>query len=97
MEGGLPAGALTRTEINTLNTINMMGGQVTASSLAASEGIKPSAAANRLANLDQEGYLVRQPRGRREGDLYVEPRSATSTPMVFEEPYVVSESSTGSG
>ena len=94
---GAPVGALTRTERSTLNTINVLGGQVTASSLAATEGIRPSAAANRLVNLDREGYLVRQPRGRREGDLYVEPRSATSTPMVFKEPYEVSENSTGSG
>ena len=88
---------LDETERSTLNTINVLGGQVTASSLAATEGIRPSAAANRLVKLDREGYLVRRPRGRREGDLYVEPRSATSTPMVFEEPYEVSENSTGSG
>ena len=97
LRNGTPVGALTRTEISTLNTINVLGGQVTASSLAAKEGIRPSAAANRLVNLDREGYLVRQPRWRREGDLYVEPRSATSTPMVFEEPYVISENNTGSG
>ena len=92
-----PVGSLTKTESSTLDTINALGGQVTASRLAAAEGIKPSAAANRLANLDREGYLVRQQRGRREGDLYIEPRSATATPMVFEEPYEVSESGTGSG
>ena len=78
---GTPVGDLTKTETSTLNAIHEMGGQVTASSLAVTEGIKPSAAANRLVNLDREGYLVRQPRGRREGDLYVEPRSATSTPV----------------
>ena len=94
---GTPVGALTRTESSTLNTINALGGQVTASSLAATEGIRPSAAANRLVNLNREGYLVREPRGRREGDLYVEPRSVTSTPMVLEWPYEVSENSTGSG
>ncbi len=88
-----PVGALTRTESITLNTINALGGQVTASSLAAKEGIRPSAAANRLVNLDREGYLARKPRGRREGDLYVEPRSATSQ-MLLEGPYKVSESST---
>lgn len=94
---GTPVGALTKTERSTLDTIIVLGGQVTASRLAATEGIRPSAAANRLANLDREGYLVRQPRGRREGDLYIEPRSATSTPMVFEEPYEVSENATGPG
>ena len=81
---GTPVGDLTRTERNTLDTIVGLGGQVTASRLAATEGIKPSAAANRLATLDREGYLVRQARGRREGDVYIEPRSSTSTPMVFE-------------
>ena len=92
---GAPVGALTRTERSTLDTINVLGGQVTASKLAVTEGIRPSAAANRLVNLDRAGYLVRHQRGRREGDLYIEPRSATSTPMVFEEPFEVSESGTG--
>lgn len=76
-----PLGDLTRTERSTLDTIVLLGGEVTASRLAATEGIKPSAATNRLVNLDREGYLVRQPRGRHEGDTYVEPRSATVTPM----------------
>ena len=97
LQDGTPVGDLTRTKRNTLNTINVLGGQVTASSLAAKEGLRPSAAANRLANLDREGYLVRQSRGRREGDLYVEPRSVTSTPMVYEEPDGISEHSTGAG
>ena len=91
---GTPAGDLTETERGTLDTIITLGGRVTASSLAAIENIKPSAATNRLVNLDREGYLVRQPRGRREGDLYIEPRSATATPRVFEGPLVVSESNT---
>ena len=84
LRGGAPVGGLTDTARGTLDTIIVLGGQVTASSLAATEGIKPSAAANRLANLDREGYLIRQPRGRREGDVYIEPRSATATP---EEPF----------
>ena len=80
---GTPVGDLTKTERGTLDTIVALGGQVTASSLAATESIKPSAATNRLVNLDREGYLVRQPRGRREGDIYIEPRSATATPVVI--------------
>ena len=80
-----PIGSLTSTESSTLDTIIMLGGQVTASRLAETEGLRPSAAINRLVNLDREGYLVRQPRGRREGDIYIEPRSATSTPMTFED------------
>ena len=92
---GNPVGDLTETERGTLDTIIALGGRVTASSLAAIESIRPSAATNRLVKLDREGYLVRQPRGRREGDIYIEPRSATATPRVLEGPLVVSESSTG--
>ena len=87
LEEGTPVGDLTETERSTLDTIIVLGGQVTASSLAAREGINPSAATNRLVNLDRQGYLVRQPRGRREGDVYIEPRSAT--PMVVDVDNVV--------
>lgn len=92
---GSPVGGLTQTAKGTLDTIVVLGGQVTASRLAATEDIKPSAAANRLVNLEREGYLVRQPRRRREGDVYIEPRSATSTPMRFEESCEVREYSSG--
>ena len=92
---GTPVGALTRTERSTLDTIiNVLGGRVTASILAETEGIKPSAATNRLVNLDRGGYLFRQPRGRREGDLYIEPRSATSISISGES--VWTAASTGS-
>ena len=37
------------------------------------------------------------PRGRHEGGLYIEPRSATATPMVFDGPLVVGEYSTEPG
>ena len=92
---GHPVGGLTETERGTLDTIIAFGGRVTASSLAAIDSIRPSAATNRLVNLDREGYLLRQPRGRREGDFYFEPRSATATPRVFEAPLGVSKNSTG--
>ena len=94
---GTPVGDLTKTARDTLDTVIALGGRVTASRLAATEGIGPSAATNRLVNLDREGYLVRQGRGRREGDIYIEPRSMTATPIVFEGPFVVSKSSTGPG
>ena len=90
-----PVGDLMDTARSRLDTIIMLGGQVTASSLAATEGIKPSAATNRLVNLDREGYLVRQPRGRREGDVYFEPRTATGSPVVVNDLSPVSENSTG--
>ncbi len=92
---GTPIGKLTPTESGTLDTIILLGGQVTASRLAETEGIRPSAATNRLVNLDREGYLLRESRGRREGDVYIEPRSARPVPMVFfEEPF---EFGTGPG
>ena len=91
---GHPVGGLTETERDTLDTIIAFGGRVTASSLAAIDSIRPSAATNRLVNLDREGYLLRQPRGRREGDMYIEPRSATATPRVFEGPLVVGQNTT---
>ena len=90
-----PVGAITETEKSTLDTINFLGGHVTASRLAATEGLNPSAAANRLANLDRDGYLLRQPRGRREGDLYIEPRSAT-TPIISDVSREVNENATNS-
>lgn len=89
-----PVGALTSTERDTLDTIRELGGHVTASRLAEEEGIKPSAAANRLASLDRGGYLVRQQRGRRQGDLYIQPPSATTTPMVFGDAFESSTSGT---
>ena len=95
LQHATPIGSLTNTESSTLDTIVMLGGRVTASGLAETEGLKPSAATNRLVNLDREGYLLRQPRGRREGDLYIEPRSATATPIVCEEQYEFIETGTG--
>ena len=91
---GIPVGGLTKTESRTLDTILMLGGQVTASQLAASEGINPSAATNRLVNLNRDGYLFRQPRSRREGDIYMEPRSAATAAMDFDEPKVAGDSGT---
>ena len=92
-----PIGSLTQTKSITLDRIVMLGGQVTASMLAAAEGIRPTAATNRLVNLDREGYLVRQPRGRRKGDIFIEPRTATCTPLVFEDPLGLRETNTIAG
>lgn len=97
LEEGIPVGNITGTQRDTLDTIIMLGGQVTASSLANAEDIGPSAATNRLVNLNREGYLIRQPRGRRKGDVYIEPRSATSVPIRYEELYEANKGGTGSG
>lgn len=93
---GTPVGALTGTETNTLDTIDQLGGQVTASKLAVAVGIAPSAAVNRLVNLEREGYLIRRQRGRRQGDLYIEPLSTTTTQIVETPPITRSTRGTGS-
>ncbi len=80
----IPAGILTQTESGTLDGIVELGGRVTASQLADAENIKPNAAKNRLVNLDRAGYLIRQQRSRREGDVYFEPRSATAWCALYE-------------
>ena len=67
------AGSISQMGMETLGTIGRLGGRVTAAAFAEQEGIKASAAQNRLSNLEKEGYLVRQPRSRREGDVYLEP------------------------
>lgn len=80
----IPAGILTQTESGTLDGIFELGGHVTASQLAEAENIRPSAAKNRLVNLDRAGYLIRQKRSRREGDVYFEPRSATAWSALYQ-------------
>lgn len=89
-----PVGDLTPTDRCTLDAIVSLGGNVTAAQLAETEDLRPSAATNRLVRLDREGYLIRHARGRREGDLYIEPRSATATPMVIATPYTLTPSRT---
>lgn len=71
-----PAGDLTSTEYTTLNIVHGLGGAVTASVLAESAGIEPTAAGNRLAKLYDKGYIYRFARPRREGDVYMDPRTA---------------------
>ena len=90
----IPAGILTHTESGTLDGIFELGGCVTASQLAEAENIKPNAAKNRLVNLDRAGYLIRQQRNRREGDVYFEPRSATAWCTLYE-PQLTGGGSTG--
>ena len=91
----IPAGILTETESGTLDGIFELGGRVTASQLAEAENIKPNAAKNRLVNLDRAGYLIRQKRSRREGDMYFEPRSATAWSALYE-PQLTGVVNTGS-
>jgi hypothetical protein len=71
-----PLGNLTLSDITSLETIHRLGGQVTVSQFANEAGLQPPAANNRLAGLAKRGYLFRFTRGRREGDLFVDPRHA---------------------
>ena len=69
-----PAGPLTPTEQETLDSIAAMGGRVGAVQVANRLGLQGTAASNRLAALASKGYLYRVSRPGREGDLFVDPR-----------------------
>lgn len=71
-----PVGDLTPTELETLDTLAERGGSITASELSTIIGIEATAAGNRLVNLARKGYVYRFTRPKREGDLFVDPRSA---------------------
>lgn len=69
-----PAGDLTKSDEETLAYLVHEGWGSTVSNLAKSVGIEPTAANNRLVNLERKGYVYRVHRPRRYGDLYVDPR-----------------------
>lgn len=66
-----PAGRLTPTEKASLEALDFLGGHVTASRFASQTSLELTAAGNRLSNLARRGYVLRMPRSRREGDLFV--------------------------
>jgi hypothetical protein len=68
------AGDITSSERETLEHIRRAGGQVTSAMVASIVDIEPSAATNRLVNLERKGYVYRFHRDRRTGDLFVDPR-----------------------
>jgi len=70
-----PAGDLTETEMSTLSDMQRLGTAVTVSRLAAQIGLEQTAVSNRLASLSGKGYLYRFSRSRREGDLFLDPRT----------------------
>jgi hypothetical protein len=72
-----PAGDLTATERETLDTVVSMGGRVASSDLARRLKLNPTAAGNRLVNLVTKGYLRRQSRPGRDGDVFIDPRFAS--------------------
>ncbi len=80
LEEAKPLGDLTTTERATLELLKHLGGQATAAQLGERAGIEATAAGNRLVNLVKKGYLYRFERTRREGDLFVDPRTVDSEP-----------------
>jgi uncharacterized membrane protein len=78
LESARPVGDLTATERSTLELLKNVGGRTTAADLADRAGIEATAAGNRLVNLVRKGYVYRWERPRRDGDLFVDPRLATS-------------------
>jgi len=73
-----PVGRLTPTELQTINAIGEMGGRATVAAFADHLQLQITAAGNRLTNLSQRGYVYREQRSRRDGDVFVDPRSEAS-------------------
>ena len=59
---------------------------MTASALASAVGLQPTAANNRLVNIERKGFVLRVKRGRDEGDLFVDPRVPYMTPFTASRP-----------
>lgn len=74
LEQARPAGALSTTEMQTLDLVKNAGGEVTSSHLASVGGMEVNAAVNRLTKLAGKGYIYRVPRARRDGDVFLDPR-----------------------
>lgn len=70
----MPAGDLTGADFETLEGLRASGSVTTVSSLAGAFGLQPTAANNRLVNVERKGFVLRVRRGRDEGDLFVDPR-----------------------
>jgi DNA-binding MarR family transcriptional regulator len=77
----VPVGDLTGADFETLEELRSAGSVTTVSSLAGSVGLQPTAANNRLVNVERKGFVLRVRRGRDEGDLFVDPRVPFMTPL----------------
>jgi hypothetical protein len=75
LQDAQPAGALTAKDRETMNLVLEVGGTVTATEFARSQGIEQTAAGNRLVSLHKKGYLQRIERPHPTGDLFIDPRS----------------------
>jgi hypothetical protein len=71
-----PAGDLTATERETLDTLQRLGGRVSVATFAKATGLAAPAATNRLVNVMQKGFVHRVERPRHEGVIYLDPRGA---------------------
>lgn len=79
-----PAGAMTATELVTMEAIlRAEGPGITASALAERSGIELTAAGNRLVNLEKRGYVYRVRQPGREGDRFIDPRTAFLAPTTL--------------
>ncbi len=78
----VPAGDLTEADVETLEVLRTSGSVTTVSALAGAVGLQPTAANNRLVNVERKGFVLRVRRGRNEGDLFVDPRVTFMTPLV---------------
>lgn len=74
-----PVGDLTPADLASFETLADLGGQATASQFALRAGLEQTAAGNRLVNLAKKGYIYRTARSRREGDLFIDPRSGVAS------------------
>lgn len=70
-----PVGSLTAAELETLEQLRALGGVASVVRMAELLELEPNAATNRLVNVERKGYLHRIKRGRRQGDLFVDPRT----------------------
>jgi hypothetical protein len=75
VEEALPVGDLTPAEVQTIEQLRLLGGLATAARVAELMDLEPSAATNRLVNVERKGYLHRIKRTRPQGDLFVDPRT----------------------
>lgn len=65
---------LSATDEETLSAVAALGGRADAAQLASHLRLRHTAATNRLVGLSNKGYLHRQKRAGRTGDLFVDPR-----------------------
>jgi hypothetical protein len=77
-EAATPAGDLSSIEEATIAALRSLGGASTPPQLAQAIGIEPTAAGNRLVNLERKGYVYRIGRARRQGDLFIDPWATRS-------------------